>query len=205
MKYLVITFVGLLISASWMTTNPLMESVRSYYDIGNGLQCSTKVEIDIPGMTFPEKNIFIEMIPGKKTKVKGSGIIFLPKKGLINQFDELLGEETHVIDMGAKGDYSILKLVAIDSKSDWVTADLHILTGKNRIEKMVIQSRESGEYTIKHEYEKYKYPQKSIITFQTEQFKLPMQLMSRAKKNGEKPEGPVTGIITLTFSDYTSL
>ncbi len=204
MRTILALFVGALLAAA-VPSNPVIEQVRAYYNIGNGLQCSATVEIDVPGMTIPNKYVFIEMRPDKKPKIKGSGLVFLPKKGLSNQFDELLGQDAHIIEMGPKGDTSVFKLVAIDPKSDWVTADLYIMTNKSRIEKMVIQSRENGEYMINHTYKEAKFPAKSVISFQTEQFKLPLQMMNRAKKTEEELEGPVTGIITLTYSDYIFL
>ena len=151
MKTLFALFIGSMAVASF-NSNPLIDQVRDYYDIGNGLQCSVTVQIDVPGMTIPDKYVFIEILPDKAPKIKGSGLIFLPKKGLTNQFDELLGQEAHTIDMGTKGDTSIIKLVAIVPKSDWVTADLYISTELSRIEKMIIQSRENGEYTVVHTY-----------------------------------------------------
>lgn len=191
--------------ATSFTQDPLIEDVKAYYNIGNGLQCTASIHIDVPGMIIPDKTIFIEMVPGKKPKIKGAGLVFLPKKGLTNQFDELLAQEAHIINMGNSGDTSVLKLVAIDPKSDWVTADVYIMRELKRIEKTVIQSRENGEYTIVHDYGGDHFPQKSTISFLTEQFKLPLQLMNRAKKADVEQDGPVVGKIILSYSDYVFL
>ena len=204
MKTILALLIGSFAAASF-TSTPLIDDVRAYYNIGNGLQCSVAVNIDVPGMTVPDKYVFIEMRPNQTPKIKGSGLLFLPKKGLSNQFDELLGQEAHIIDMGTKGDTSMVKLVAIDPKSDWVTADLYISTELSRIEKMIIQSRENGEYNIVHTYGDDHFPSKSVISFQTEQFKLPLKLMNRAKNKDPEEDGSVIGRITLTYSDYIFL
>lgn len=202
-KLTILGFIALM-SFAWKP-NPVIEDIRKFYDLGNGLQCSTRIEIEVPGMSIPEKNVLIEMKPNEKPKVKGSGLIFLPRKGLANQFDELLNREVHVIPMGVNGDTNLYKLVAIDPESDWVTADLHVLSTLNRIEKMTIQSKENGEYTVLHSYGKHHFPIKSVVQFKIDEFKLPMQMMTRAKKSEPQPEGPITGTITLFYSDYVFL
>src|SRR6056300_742433 len=118
--------------------NQVIKDLQDYYTLGNGIQCSTNIKIEVPGMSIPEKEVYFKLMPGEKPRVKGPGLIFLPKKGMSNHFEDILNSEIHFIDMGNLGDTLLYKLVAIDPKSDWITADLYVLKGKQRIEKMKI-------------------------------------------------------------------
>ena len=56
-----------------------------------------------------------------------------------------------------------------------------------------------------HSYGKENYPVQSKVYFKVDEFKLPVQLMGRADKASGVTEGPQTGIITLTYSDFVFL
>ena len=87
-------------------------------------KCEINVDIDLEGMQIPKKTITVDFTKGEKPIVQGKGIALLPKKGMINQFKELFSTSMQPILMGVEGNNFTYKLVSLDEKSKWVTADI---------------------------------------------------------------------------------
>jgi hypothetical protein len=181
----------------------LIEKLKNRYDIKNGYQTMVSINIDVPGLTVPQKDLSIKCEKGKKPQIKGKGILLIPKKGLTNQFSELLSDQAHWIFLSENGGFVNYKLVSMNPKSDWVTADIKILKEQNRIDEINLITKDSGEYLIKHSYEKGNYPTATEISFWTNRLNIPLKFLGKSSLNKVKDkDGKIKGKIFLKFSGF---
>ncbi|MFZ4548444.1 MAG: hypothetical protein ACOYN4_13445, partial [Bacteroidales bacterium] len=97
--------------------------------------------------------------------------------------------------------FQFYKLVSLDPKSDWVTADIKIYTLDLRIEEINLTTRESGVFLINHFYGKGKYPVRTEISFVTDKFSIPLKFMGKADvSKAKETDGKVKGKIILSFT-----
>ncbi len=179
-----------------------LDQLIERYRIENGFKTTVKINIDVPGIVAPQKTVFILLENGKKPKIKGEGLVLLPKKGFIGQFSEILEIPVHWIFLERKNDFDFYKLVSLDPKSDWVTADVKLLISEPRIEELNIATRKAGEFNVKHEYIQMNYPVKSEINFETDRFNLPLKFMGKSDFSSVKDStGKVSGKIILEFEE----
>jgi hypothetical protein len=181
----------------------LAENLKKKYDIKRGFETMVNIKIDVQGLTIPPKDISVFYEKGKKPQIKGKGILLLPKKGFLNQFSELLNVPAHWILLEEKGDVLYYKLVSLDPKSDWVTADLNISKANLRIDEINLTTKESGVYLIKHSYGKSVFPTTTEISFLTSRFNIPLKFLG--KSNIKDKDGKVKGKILLKFSNFKML
>lgn len=181
----------------------LIEKLKERYDIKNGYETLVNVNIDVPGLTVPPKDLKIKYEKGKKPQIKGKGILLVPKKGLTNQFTDLLSQQAHWIFLSENGGFVNYKLVSMDPKSDWVTADIKILKTQSRIDEINLITKDSGEYLIKHSYTSSNYPSSTEIGFWTNKLNIPLKFMGKTSLNKVKDkDGKVKGKIFLKFIDF---
>ncbi len=143
------------------------------------LKCEIVVQIDIEGMQIPDKKLFVDFQNDKKPKVKSEGLALLPKKGTIDQFNKLLSSPFQAIYLSKKENILLYKLVSLDPKSDWITADLSFDDNKYLIYKSIINTRKHGSFEAEHDYNGNIYPSKSTITFDVKKFKIPLKFIGR--------------------------
>lgn len=173
------------------------------YEIKNGFEASIKISVDVPGITAPDKIVEISAQNGKKPKIKGEGIILMPKKGFIREFSDILSYPVHWILMDKTEDNEIYKLVSLDPKSDWVTADINVNLADPRIDEMTITSRDAGVFDIEHFYDKGSFPSRTTISFMTEKFSLPLKFMGKSElKEMKDSTGVIQGKIFLDFLKF---
>ncbi len=184
----------------------LADNLKKKYTINRGFQTMVNISIDVPGLTIPPKDISVVYENGKKPQIKGKGILLLPKKGFLNQFSDLLDVQAHWILIEEKGDLLGYKLVSLDPKSDWVTADLKISKANLRIDEINLTTRESGVYLIKHSYGKGVFPTATEISFLTNRFNIPLKFLGKSNiKNIKDKDGKVKGKIFLRFINFRIL
>jgi len=181
----------------------LAKDLIKRYEIKNGFKAVVDITIDVPGIIAPQKTIEVYSQKGKAPKIKGEGLILLPKKGFVEQFSDLLTIPVHWILLENKGNFQVYKLVSLDPKSDWVTADLKIYTKDLRIDEINLTTRESGVFQINHFYGKGKYPVRTEISFVTDKFSLPLKFLGKSDNSAPKTtDGKVKGKITLVFTKF---
>jgi hypothetical protein len=184
----------------------LAANLKNKYAINRGFETMVNITIDVPGLTIPPKDISVFYEKGKKPQIKGKGILLLPKKGFLNQFSELLNVEAHWILLEEKGDVLRYKLVSLDPKSDWVTADLKISKSNLRIDEINLTTKEAGVFLIKHSYGKAIFPTATEISFLTNKFNIPLKFLGKSSiKNIKDKEGKVKGKIFLLFTNFRML
>jgi hypothetical protein len=203
MKYLILLVLSISFGA-YASAQPLLaKQLMARYEIKNGFKAVVTITIDVPGITAPPKTIEIYSQKGKTPRIKGEGLILLPKKGFVEQFSDILSIPVHWILLESKENYQFYKLVSLDPKSDWVTADIKIYTKDLRIDEINLTTRESGVFLIHHFYSKGKYPERTEINFTTDKFSIPLKFMGKSDVNDAKEtDGKVKGKITLLFTKF---
>lgn len=203
MKYLALFFVLPFLAIA--QEDDLIKEVKAAYQ-SSGVQCSVNVHIDVPGLKMPDKKLFIRFEQNKEPVIKGDGMLLIPKKGLIGQFNEVLEANSQIIFLGNKSDTALYKVVSLDPESDWVTADIKIYRPDKRIYFMDVFTKEYGSFKVRHTYGKLILPEKSLVTFEAEAFKLPLKFLGRG--TDEIPadaDGKVKGKVELTYTDVQIL
>ncbi len=201
-QFILIYLIGLL-SLPAISQPEIAQKLRERYEIKNGFKAVVKIQIDVPGIKAPVKTIEVTSAKGTDLKIKGEGLILMPKKGFVEQFSELLNGQVEWIHMKDVGEEQFYKLVSLEPESEWVTADLRINSTNPRIEEISLTTRESGVFQIKYFYEKGKYPIRTEISFVTEKFSIPMKFMG--KSDGSEltnTKGKVSGKITLNIISF---
>jgi len=170
------------------------------------LSCKLEIEVDVTGLNMPNKEIELSLEKGKKPKIKGKGLIILPKRGILGQYREFLSVPIQAIPMETKGDTSVYKIVSLDNKTDWVTVDLELTESDARVHSLLIATRKNGEFMVYHYYPENLdfFPEKTVIEFEAMPLKLPLKFLG--KNAGNEPflkeqDGPVKGKVNLFYSD----
>ena len=166
------------------------------------LKCEINIKIDVEGMVIPDKQIYVEIVNDQKPIVKGKGLILLPKKGFLGQFNELFTNPLQPIFLSRRGKNVVYKLVSLDSESDWITADIEFGEQSLLIYDATITTRKQGTFYSVHQYENGIYPSKSVITFDIKKFKIPLKFIGRSENvpDLEGQDKNVKGMITLFYT-----
>lgn len=195
-------FSGVLVKAQ----TEIADNLKKKYAINKGFQTLVNISIDVPGLAIPPKDISVFYENGKKPIIKGKGIVLLPKKGFLNQFSDLLNVSTHWILLNEKENLWQYKIISLDSKSDWVTADMKISKTNLHIDEINLTTKESGTYIIKHSYGKGVFPTTTEISFLTNKLNIPLKFLGKSNiKNIKDKDGKVKGKILLKFTNFKLL
>ncbi len=206
MRYFILIILFIFNGLCLKAQTELADNLKKKYTINRGFETMVNISIDVPGLTIPPKDISVVYEKGKKPQIKGKGILLLPKKGFLNQFSELLEVQAHWILLEEKGSSMSYKLVSLDPKSDWVTADLKISKANLRIDEINLTTKESGVYLIKHSYGKGVYPTATEISFLTNKFNVPLKFLGKSNiKSIKDKDGKVKGKIVLKFTNFKML
>jgi len=183
----------------------IAKQLQERYEIKNGFKTEVSVKLDVPGIVVPDKTVEIYAENNKPLKIKGEGLILLPKKGFVRQFSDLFSAPVHWIQMDRTEDYETYKLVSLDPKSDWITADIKIWLPDPRIDEMNITTRDSGVFFVTNFYENGKYPVRSEINFVTDKVTLPLKFLGKSDYPQLKDTtGRVNGKIILNYSGFVT-
>ena len=171
----------------------------------NKLSCKLKIELDVPGLHMPDKEIDLVLEKGKKPKIKSKGLILLPKRGLIGQYRDFFTSPSQAIPLESVGDTVSFKLVSLDNKTDWVTIDFKLTEKDAKVHSQIISTRKNGVYEISHQYnaENNVFPSLSVIEFEAMPIKLPLKFIGKSSETDHlfKGEGPIDGRVYLHYSD----
>lgn len=203
MKHFLLFYLIGLLTITAVAQPEIAQKLRERYEIKSGFKAVVKIQIDVPGIKAPVKTIEVTSSKGNDLKIKGEGLILMPKKGFIEQFSELLDSQVEWIHMKDSENEEFYKLVSLEPESEWVTADLRINTIEARIEEIKLTTRESGVFQIQYYYEKGKYPVRTEISFVTEKFSIPLKFMGKSDDSEVADmKGKVSGKITLNILSF---
>jgi hypothetical protein len=169
------------------------------------ITCRIEIELDVPGLSMPEKEIELKLEKGQEPQITGIGVVILPRHGIIGQYHEFLEADSQVIPMGEEGDTIYYKVVSLDKKTDWVTVDMTVVRSEARIYAMLISTRKNGEYLVRNSYgpESDFFPEQTEISFEAMPLKLPLKFLGNqegVELLSDKNE-PVTGKVLLRYTD----
>ncbi len=114
------------------------------------LKCNIDIKIDVVGMVIPDKQIYVEFKEDMRPIIKGKGLALLPKKGIVGQFNELFSTPLQPILLSKRGNDLIYKLVSLDQKTDWITADIVFDESSLLISEATINTRKQGTFYTQH-------------------------------------------------------
>lgn len=179
-----------------------IQALRSQYNESPNIRCEIDIKVDVVGMTIPDKRVFVEFRGEEKPKVKGEGLSLLPKRGTVDQFRKMLNSPMQAIFLSKRGNNLIYKLVSLDQKSDWITADIIFDEKKYLIYESIVNTRKFGTFKSEHSYKEQIYPTESIVTFDIKKFKLPLKFIGseQASHSYPKADEQVKGKITLSYT-----
>jgi len=179
--FIVFYFCGLPLFGQPMLDENIQNLIATYSN-ETQIKSEITVTIQVEGMQIPTKTVRVDFEEGKKPKIKGDGLALLPKKGMLNQFQELLSTPMQAIPLGEQNGNLIYKLVSLDEKSQWVTADVIFNKDNYQIYEAFVNTRKHGALKAIHSYKDGKYPTESIITFNVKKFKVPLRFIGRQNK-----------------------
>ena len=169
-------------------------------------KCTIDIHVEVTDVDIPDKQIYIVLEKGQKPKIQSKGLLILPKKGLIGQFNEIIKGEYQAIKLYEKSDTLVYKIVSLDKKADWVTADIHFLKHNYQIYRMDISTYEFGEFLIYYHYDINNILNSTEIEFETSSNKIPLKFLGRSqKKTSKNTSGNSKGVIYLKYSDFELL
>ncbi len=182
--------------------NHLLDSVMSSDLFSKGIEFNVVVHVDVPGIHMPDKTVLVTIDSEGKSKIKGEGLLLLPQKGIFGQFEEFRSTPNQVIWLGTLADTVSYKIVSLDSKSDWITADVFINKRLKQLIRMEITTRKYGTFVVKHNYSDYWYPDSTQVEFKALPVELPLKFMGRNSQSDYKLENgqDITGRIVLRYS-----
>ncbi|WP_115461078.1 hypothetical protein [Winogradskyella aurantiaca] len=189
MKKTLLPFILLLSFLSFSQTNdPYIQALIEQYSDSLELNCDVYIELDVEGIIIPPKTVNLRFENGEP-QISGQGIAMLPKKGIVNQFNDLLQEEFQAIYLSKRGTNRVYKLVSLDDTSDWITADVEFDENLLLVTEATINTRKFGSFNVKNSYANGKYPDKTEINFNLKKFKLPLKFLGRSDPSFSKIEG----------------
>jgi len=169
------------------------------------LTCTLEIELDIPGINMPSKEVYLELEKDKKPRIRGKGLILIPRRGLIGQYRDLLNVPSQTIFMKSMGDTTVYKLVSLDNRTDWITVDFKVTETDAKIHSQIISTRKNGVYEINHVYGEVQsvFPEMSVIQFEAMPVKLPLKFIGKSTDTGQlfNNDGPISGKVYLYYSE----
>ena len=202
MKVRVYSIGLILCTASWLTVSyaqmlpEILHEVLRNDTAYHSLSCTMNIKLDVPGLDMPEKEVELQLERGKKPQIKGEGITVLPRHGILGQYRKFLDVDCQSIPISVEGDTIVFKVVSLDKKTDWVTADFELTQRDVRIHSMLISTRKHGEYLVRHFYGPNSefFPEQSEISFEAMPLKLPLKFMGKQERKDLKMEekGPLS-------------
>jgi hypothetical protein len=122
----------------------------------------------------------------------------------MNQMSDLQESDFQIIVTQETRDSAYVKIVSLDPKSDWVTADLTVAKSNYRIYKNEVITRKHGSFKISYDYESHIIPTETTIRFETDHIALPLKFMANRQSEELKDldtDEPINGKVTMYLSE----
>lgn len=154
---------------------------------------------------MPVKEVSLIMVKGEETRIEGDGIMLLPKRGLLGQYQSIIETPCQAIVLMENADTVVYKLVSLLPESDWVTVDFTILKINANVHVLNVVTRENGVFNIQHWYNEstQNIPTKTIIAFKAIPMKLPLKFIAQNTGADQifNADNPIDGRVILKYSD----
>lgn len=157
-----------------------IEQLKNNYSFREKVKCSLDIQVDVDGIHIPPKKIYVEFEKAKANVIKGEGLALMPKNGVVDQLFKILNAPFQAIFLGKEGELWVYKLVSLDQKSDWITADIKFDDLNYSIYESQVTTRNQGTFNVILSYHKFKnLPASSVISFEVDKFKIPLKFIGR--------------------------
>lgn len=189
----------------------VIERVREKIGKVKGFSANVALELDVDFIRMPTKYAAMAYHPPKEAKFDSEDFIVVPKRGLDFTYEDLFKYEYSSLYVGEEmvndQKVHVVKIIPLENKSKVVLATLFIDQKTDQILRSEINTRSHGTYLIDMKFDQVKYnlPSEMVITFEMEKFNLPLKYLGKnvdVDKKKMKSEGPKTGRMILSFSDY---
>jgi len=206
---------------AFSVTHKIMAQEVDPYDIINKVKAVTdqikdytadvEIEVDVDFINIPVKHASIYFKAPDKVKFKSDDFFMIPKRAINNSFRKLLNSEYSAIYTGNeiidKKDYTIVKIIPLEKKSDIILATLWIDTVNYTISRIESNTRNDGTYNIDFVYNDPRIPLPSImqISFEIGKMRIPLKFIGKSSgvdMEELKTEGKQKGSVYLRFSNY---
>ncbi|MDA7803532.1 hypothetical protein N8987_03035 [Crocinitomix sp.] len=175
-------------------------------------ECAILIDMDVSFINIDQRKGKVYFLPPDSIRYDIKGFAFLPKKGYNGHAYSVTESDFVALHLGTeivhKSPCEIVKVIPNDIDSDVVLGQFWI-DGKDRIHKMIIVTKEGGNYEIDLQYggEKYPVPSKATIKFDVQEMKLPKTMTGDLEADDEvldekDKKKSKKGSITITYSDY---
>ena len=209
---LLVLGVGTTTIAQTVNADSLMKAAMTKLKSVPKYECDILVNLDVKFINIDERKGKVYFLPPDSIRYKIKGFAFLPKKGY-NSHAFSVAEEDHIaIHLGKEkiDDRSchIIKVIPNDIESEVVLGQFWV-DKTDKIRKMVIVTRDEGNYNLRLKYgnEKYPVPSKVTITFDVKEQKLPGNMTGDLEAEEEELtekelKERKKGRIMITYSNY---
>lgn len=200
---LCLLFVGTTLQAQQLPEifNAILERDTSYIE----MNCTVLIQVQLPGLSIPPKEVQLFMKKNEETRVEGDGIMLIPKRGLMGQFYSILQTPCQSITLKDETDTVIYKLVSLEPESDWVTVDFTISKNDALVHHLNVVTRDNGVFEIANFYgdEFPSIPARTTIRFKALPMKLPLRFIAQNTETDQLFNGdePIDGMVILNYSD----
>lgn len=181
--------------------NSILQRDTSYSEIS----CKINIQVHLPGLNMPDKEVSLFMSKTEETRIEGDGLMLIPKRGLLGQYQTIIETPCQAIALKETEDTLVYKLVSLDQVSDWVTVDFTISTHDTLVHQLDLVTRDNGVFNVIHTYgeKSFNIPTQSVIRFEALPMKLPLRFIAQNDETDQIFNGdePIDGEVVLTYSE----
>lgn len=162
-----------------------MQSIPAY-------ECDIVIDLDVNFINIKQRKGKVYFLPPDSIRYDIKGFAFLPKKGVNERATSATEGDYVALHLGTDTVHNtkceIVKVIPNDIEAAVVLGQ-YWLDAQDRIHKMVIVTKEEGNYEIELEYgnEKYAVPSKVTVKFDTEEMSIPKSMTGDLEAEDEPP------------------
>ncbi len=175
-------------------------------------ECDILIDMDVSFINIDQRKGKVYFLPPDSIRYKIKGFAFLPKKGYNSQAYSVTDEDFVALHLGYETVHNspceIVKVIPNDIESDVVLGQFWI-DAKDRIHKIIIVTKEGGNFEIDLQYgaTKHPVPSKVTIQFDAQEMKLPKSITGDleaddAELDEKEKKKRKKGSMTITYSNY---
>lgn len=208
--FLIFILFGISISAQSADPDEILSKVKEKINTVNDYQVNTVITIDVNFIKVPETKATIYFKQPDKIKMESTGFALLPKQGLNFSPASLLNEDYTAIlakeDVIEGNEVYLIKILPLADSTEVILSNLWVDKTKFIVYKIETTTKNSGTVGIYLSYANQierALPSKVVISFRVEGMNLPPVMEGELDSgNKKKKDGPMTGTVTIDYSDY---
>jgi len=189
----------------------IINDLKAQLDNIEDYSADIEIEVDVEFIKMPIKHATIYFKKPDKVKFKSKEFMMLPKRGINNQFTEILNQAYTAFYVGSEiiGDQEQhkIKIIPLSDKPDIILATWWINTKSKLITRLESNTRNEGTYFVDFIYDNktISLPTELVVTFEIEKMKLPLKFIGKSagmEIDKSKMEDKQNGKVYIRFSNY---